>query len=86
MEQQANDEWQNIAEVYNYDEACFITGLLNSAGISAKMERETLGNIYGLTVGPLAKILIFVPSREARDAEQILAEQNGTHLNPEEES
>ncbi len=70
------EEWHIIAEVYSQDEAYFISGLLNLAEIPVKMERETLGNIYGLTVGPLAKIQIMVPSERAGDAEKILAQQN----------
>ena len=69
-------EWQIIGEVYNQDEAQFIGGLLSTAGIPVKLDRETLGNIYGLTVGPLAAIRILVPSERAGDAEIILAGQN----------
>lgn len=76
MEQQQFHGWQIIAEVYNHDEAYFLTGLLNSVEIPVKMERETLGNIYGLTVGPLATIKILVPCERADDAQKLLAEQN----------
>jgi hypothetical protein len=71
-----NHEWEIIAEVYNQDEAQIIAGLLRTAAIPVKIDRETLGNIYGLTVGPLAKIRILVPIGQVEDAEKVLAQQN----------
>ena len=66
-------EWVEVAEVYNQDEAQLISGLLSMAEIPVKVERETAGNIYGLTIGPLAKAQILVPSARVTDAIKILA-------------
>jgi hypothetical protein len=73
MEQDPATEWVVIAEVYNQDEAQLISGLLSMAEIPVKVERETAGNIYGLTIGPLAKVQILVPSVREVDAVKILA-------------
>jgi hypothetical protein len=75
MDQSQVKEWVIVAEVYNQDEAQLIGGLLSMADIPVKIERETAGDIYGLTIGPLAKIQIMVPGEQAADAEKILAGQ-----------
>jgi hypothetical protein len=73
MEQNPVTEWVEVAEVYNQDEAQLISGLLSMAGIPVKVERESAGDIYGLTIGPLAKSQILVPSDKVTDAAKILA-------------
>ncbi|HBF38668.1 MAG TPA: hypothetical protein DDW50_15285 [Firmicutes bacterium] len=79
-EEQVN-QWLAVAEVYNQDEAQLISGLLSMAAIPVKIERETLGNIYGLTIGPLAKIQILVPSEQIAAAQKILAGQIDNIIN-----
>jgi hypothetical protein len=66
-------EWVLLEEVYNPDEAQLITGLLNMANIPVKIERDAAGELYGLTIGPLAQIRIMVPGVQLLDARQILA-------------
>jgi hypothetical protein len=72
MGQDQTSEWVNVAEVYNQDEAQLISGLLSMAEIPVKIEREPAGGLYGLTIGPLAKIQILVPINRIADAEKIL--------------
>lgn len=72
MEQNPAIEWVEVAEVYNQDEAQLISGLLFMAQIPVRVERESAGDIYGLTIGPLAKTQILVPSDRVMDAEKIL--------------
>ena len=66
-------EWVIVTEVYNQDEAQLISGLLSMAAVPVKVERESAGDIYGLTIGPLAKTQIWVPSDRLMDAEKILS-------------
>jgi hypothetical protein len=75
MEQNPMSEWVIVAEVYNQDEAQLVSGLLSMAAISVKIEREPAGSIYGLTIGPLAKIQILVPKERITEAGKILAGQ-----------
>jgi hypothetical protein len=75
MEPSAKTEWVVVAEVYNQDEAQLINGLFLMAAIPVKLERESAGDIYGLTIGPLAKVQILVPEDRVEDAEKILAGQ-----------
>lgn len=60
-------------EVYNQDEAQLISGLLLMAEIPVRMDHEAAAELYGLTVGPLAKIKITVPAERALDAQKVLA-------------
>lgn len=73
MEQNSEITWEVLMEVYNQDEASLICGLLNMANIPVKMEHEPAGNLYGLTVGLLARIKILVPLGRVPEAEKILA-------------
>ena len=75
MGQEQANEWAVVAEVYNQDEAQLIGGLLSMAAIPVKIEREAAGDIYGLTVGPLAKIWVMVPEQRIAEAQKVLAGQ-----------
>jgi hypothetical protein len=75
MEPNSKIGWVVVAEVYNQDEAQLINGLFLMAAIPVKLERESAGDIYGLTIGPLAKMQILVPQDRVEDAEKILAGQ-----------
>ena len=68
---QAN--WVLLLEVFQPDEAQLILGLLQMAGIPCKLERESAADLYGLRVGPLARIGIYVPEINKADAERIIA-------------
>ncbi len=72
MEENKEIKWVSVAEVYNPDEAQLIQGLLNMAGIPVKIERESAGELYGLTIGPLAKTELLVPHDRVAEAEKIL--------------
>ena len=73
MEQNQAIEWVEVAEVYNQDEAQLISGLLSMVAIPVRVERESAGDIYGLTIGPLAKTQILVPIDRVEEATKILA-------------
>lgn len=73
MEIRKEQDWVELTEIYNQDEAHLICGLLSMAGIPVKVDRESIGDIYGLTIGPLAKIQILVPLAHLEEAQKILA-------------
>jgi hypothetical protein len=46
--------------------------LLESFGINAILEQESVGKTYGLVLGSLGEVVILVPEDQAQDALQIL--------------
>lgn len=66
-------EWVLLTEVYQPDEAQIITALLNMAGIPIRSERDFAGEIYGLNLGPLARIRLLVPADRFEEAAAVLA-------------
>ena len=67
-----NINWVSVAELYDPEEAYLVIGLLEAAGIPVKVERESAGELFGLTVGPLARIVILVPKEQKVEAERLL--------------
>jgi hypothetical protein len=65
-------EWVLLTEVYQHDEAQLITALLNMAGIPIRSDRDVAGEIYGLNLGPLARIRLLVPADRLEEAARIL--------------
>lgn len=72
MEENSKQKWELVVEVYQPEEARLIIGLLESAGIPVQLERETAGEVFGLNVGPLARIGILIPEARAPEARRIL--------------
>lgn len=64
--------WVSVSELYDPEEAYLVIGLLEAAGISVKVDREAVGELFGLTVGPLARIVIYVPNEQKTKAETLL--------------
>ena len=64
--------WVSISELYDPEEAYLVIGLLEAAGIPVKVDRESAGELFGLTVGPLARIVILVPSEKKAEAEKLI--------------
>ena len=59
-------DWAVALVVTSQLEAEMVKGLLENSGIPARLEGEAIGQIYGLTTGPLAQVKVLVP-REALD-------------------
>lgn len=64
--------WVSVSELYDPEEAYLVIGLLEAAGIPVKVDREAAGELFGLTVGPLARIVIYVPNEQKTKAETLL--------------
>lgn len=73
MEPSHDAGWVVLMEVYNQEEAQLISGLLLMAEIPVRMDHEAIGEVLGLTVGPLAKIKITVPEERVADAYKVLS-------------
>lgn len=56
----------------SYMEAQIAKAQLESAGVPVFLAGHSIGSIYGLTVGPMAEVTVFVPQSRAQEAVQIL--------------
>jgi hypothetical protein len=64
-------------------QAEIIKGRLESAGIPAMLDYESLGRVMGITVDGLGEVRVLVPNERASDARQLLAA--GTAADKDEE-
>jgi hypothetical protein len=78
-------EWVVAADNLNPMEAEIIRARLESEGFLAIVRQESLGAVFGLTVGPLGVARVLVPGPEKERAEAILAETFEDDEEPEEE-
>jgi len=60
-------------------EADLIQGILEGHGIPAIIKQESLGRIYGLTVGQWGETLVLVPETVLEEAREILKELKDDH-------
>lgn len=79
------DNWELLTVVYHQDELHLITGLLSMAGIPAKIDHEAIGDLYGLSVGPLAQVKLLVPGERLEEAQKIIAGDMVDPLDPDTE-
>ena len=49
-------------------------------GIDAMIAQESIGQTYGLTVGPMGEVAIMVPESQVKDAKEILASMDSGEL------
>ena len=62
----------------NHLEAEVVRGLLESEGIPASLQYESVGLVYGLTIDGMGETRIYVPEHLENRARQIIAEQTET--------
>lgn len=62
-----------VWDAANLLEAQIVKGRLESEGIPALVKGEALGEIYGLTTGPLAETTVLAPEQFAEQAIEILS-------------
>jgi hypothetical protein len=75
--------WVTVFEAANIDEANIVKGMLESADIPVFLEREAIGAVYKLSVGPLSEVAVKVPGDQAARASQLL-QSSACGLGPEE--
>lgn len=79
-------EWEFVYTAYGQLDAAMIVDFLKSQGIEAKSMQESLGSIYGLTVGPLGESLIYVVSDQKEKALEVLqGMENGEYELPDDQ-
>lgn len=62
-----------IAEVYGVLEGEWCRSLLEANGVPVMLSSEAAGSAFRVAVGVLGRVQVFVPSRLAEQARQILA-------------
>ncbi len=67
-----------IAEVYGVLEGEWCKSLLEANGVPVMLSSEAAGSVYRVAVGSLGRVQVFVPSRFADQARQILAARDNT--------
>jgi hypothetical protein len=73
----------SIACVAGMIEAEIVRGLLEAAGIPVWLSHESAGTVYGLTIGPLGLVDIYVPTRLETRARAILDEYHAGTTPPD---
>lgn len=65
-------KWELLVVAPNSVEATLIKGMLESAGIPAQLQGEAIAELYGLTVGRLARVQVHVPAERLEEARRLL--------------
>lgn len=66
------DNWITLEKVQGDLEAELIRGLLEAQDIPVLLSREGAGRAFGITVGPLGEVEIFVPKQFESEAKTII--------------
>lgn len=69
------EEWLLVYRAENAAEAGLIKSRLESSGIPVMEKGETVGVVYGFTVGPLAAVELLVPASLYQEALDLLTLQ-----------
>jgi hypothetical protein len=64
-----------VYTAFNHLEAEVVRGLLESEGIPASLQYESVGLVYGLTIDGMGETRVYVPDYLERRARQIIDEQ-----------
>lgn len=68
-----NNEWLLLTKIDGEFKAQVLHGLLQANDVPAQLIQEGAGRAYGLTVGPLGTVEIYVPSNKFTEAQEILS-------------
>ena len=66
--------WKRLTIVQNQIEADILKGYLESCGIKVTFRSESIGQVHGLTSGPLAEVEVFVREEQYDEAKERLEE------------
>jgi hypothetical protein len=68
----SKDEWRAVYTAEGKLAAEMVRLMLESFNIPATLSQESVGSVYGLTVGPLGETQILVPADKEQEAREIL--------------
>lgn len=75
-----NPTYEQVYTAYGHLEAETIRIFLESFGIPVRTTQEAAGQVYGLTVGSLGKVVIWVPADLVQEANDLLTEMHSGEL------
>lgn len=75
-----------VYRAYGMLEAEAIKGRLETSGIPAALDYESVGRTYGITIDGLGEVRVLVPSERAADARELLKVEPGDQLTTDDES
>jgi hypothetical protein len=67
-----DENWVCVDEAHGHLEGEIIHASLEAKGIPVQISQESAGIVYGLTVGSLGLVKIWVPEEFEKDAKEIL--------------
>jgi hypothetical protein len=73
-------EWSLLTKIDGEFKASLIQGLLQASEIPTQLIQEGAGRAYGLTVGPLGEVEIYVPTDRLEESKAILDEYEAGDL------
>lgn len=74
------DEIQKVFTAYGQLEADMVRLMMEAAGITVILRRESAGAVYGLTVGPMGEVHLYVPASQFEDAQQLIQSMQSGEL------
>ncbi len=69
-----NRGWTMVCKASGLTQAEIIAGRLRTEGIETRLEYESIGKVYGLTLDGLGEVKVMVPEACAEKARQVLAQ------------
>ncbi|MFN8596030.1 MAG: DUF2007 domain-containing protein [Anaerolineae bacterium] len=73
-----------VYRAYGMLEAEAIKGRLETSGIPAALDYESVGRAYGITIDGLGEVRVLVPIERAADARELLTEEPGDEVTDDE--
>jgi hypothetical protein len=67
----SKSNWVVIATLSPPDDK-LLESLIHSFGIPVRLINESIGSVFGLTIGPLGQVKIAVPEAYAEEAKQLM--------------
>ncbi len=65
-------DFEKVYTAYGQLEADMVRLMLEAAGIQVILRRESAGAVYGLTVGPLGEVLLYVRKDQFAEAADLI--------------
>ncbi|MCR3922728.1 MAG: hypothetical protein NUK65_09465 [Firmicutes bacterium] len=79
MNNEGIDSWISIFEATTFEEAAIVKGLLESSKIPVVLDRDSLGDSYGMEESVFNEVAVKVPKELVSEAAQLVqSKQYGT--------
>lgn len=82
MKNNPSTEWKQVAEIPGALQAELLRGLLEAQGVQVRLSQEGAGRAYGLSVGPLGVVRLYVPASQESLAQEVLDAYERGDLDP----